>query len=717
VVDLELDHRLREHTPAEYDDLWDLFQPRGRIEAEIHVARSTPGGPLELGTKVFCRDVAAKYRHFPYQLDHLTGELKLEKNTLAVDLRTINVGGQPLVLTGTIEKPGPDAVVRLDVSAEALPIDGALLAALPADARKVVDQFHPRGTVQARAKVCREPVAGRPQGRITIDALVDLKERCEITWDGLPYPIRELTGRLELHPESWVFSRMRGHNGQAGITASGSVQKLPGGKLPGGDDPVRVHVDLQALNLPFSEELRKSLPAAWVKSWKTINPSGACDVEATVDTEPGRPDRTHIVIVPRAESSVRLEVTRAPQPRLDPGGTVELRLDDVRGRFVFDNGTVRMTDVSAQFRDAPVRFADGTVVVEDSGRFALGVSDLWVKEIRVDLDLRKKMPPLMAQFAHRLDDGRTFTARGDLKIGWSGIPDQPAWCQWEKTLVVFNDNTLKTGIPLEHIQGQLDNVSGWSNGQALRVEGVMNVESVVVLGQQLTKIESPFRVKDGVAELVDMRGRFLDGELWGRGWVSLDATPRYSATMSLHGAQLEQYARTQGNRRSLRGNIDARIECSGLGSDVRNLDGQGEAHVSAADLGKLPFVLQIASIIPRAFLDVPRVKLKTAFDEADVAFSISHGLWTLDPIKFTGNAFSLQGRGTLDPQANLDLRLKAVLGRDRWHVPLLSDVTREASGQFLIMHVKGTPSHPDPRLEALPQLKRDADRAPGGEPR
>ena len=29
-------------------------------------------------------------------------------------------------------------------------------------------------------------------------------------------------------------------------------------------------------------------------------------------------------------------------------------------------------------------------------------------------------------------------------------------CNWKNTLVVFNDNTVKTRIPLEHIQGQLD---------------------------------------------------------------------------------------------------------------------------------------------------------------------------------------------------------------------------------------------------------------------
>jgi hypothetical protein len=185
--------------------------------------------------------------------------------------------------------------------------------------------------------------------------------------------------------------------------------------------------------------------------------------------------------------------------------------------------------------------------------------------------------------------------------------------------------------------------------------------------------------------------------------------------MSLHGGRLQEYARTLGGRRSFRGNIDARLECSGMGSEIRNLDGQGEAHVTEGDLGKLPFVLQIASIVPRAFVDAPRVKIKTAFDSADVNFTIAHGLWSLDPIKFTGNAFSLQGRGTLDPQANLDLRLEVLLGRDRWHVPLLSDVTREASAQLLIVRVKGTPSYPDPKLEPFPQFKRDGDRTEGVE--
>ena len=350
----------------------------------------------------------------------------------------------------------------------------------------------------------------------------------------------------------------------------------------------------------------------------------------------------------------------------------------------------------------------GTVFLEDSGRFDLAVSELDVKDIRFDLDLRKKMPPLMAQFALRLDDGNTFRARGDLEIGWTGEPGVPAWCRWKKMLVVFDGNTVKTGIPLEHIQGQLEKVSGSSDGATLEVDGIMKLESVSVLGQQITKVESPFSIKQGVARLISVQGRFLKGDFLGEDcWIALDANPHYHAKLSIHGAQLQDYARTVSGRQSYQGYIDARIELGGLGNDVRNLHGGGEAHITQGNLGELPPLLRLAKVLPAvlnisAISDRPRTSGKTAFDSADVVFTIAHGLTTFDPIKFTGNAFSLQGQGAMDPHGKLDLQLNVLWGRDRLHIPLLSDFTREASTPILIVHVQGTPSYPQYNIEPLP---------------
>jgi AsmA-like C-terminal region len=289
------------------------------------------------------------------------------------------------------------------------------------------------------------------------------------------------------------------------------------------------------------------------------------------------------------------------------------------------------------------------------------------------------------------------------------VAPSPTRCRWDKTLVVFNGNSLKTGIPLEHIQGQIESVSGWSDGRLLEVQGILKLASVMFLGQQITEVQSPFHVKQGAARLDNISGSFLKGQLWGEGEVSLDTTPHYRAAFSLEGAQLEEYARTVAGRQSFRGLASARIEINGLGSDIRTLSGQGDAHITQGDLGELPPVLRIAKALngllylDQALAAQPRASGKTAdFDSADVAFRIAHGSTVFDSIKFTGNAFSLKGQGTMDPQCNLDLKLDVLWGRDRFHVPLLSEVAREASTSLFVVRVQGTPSAPQVDPEPLP---------------
>jgi len=248
LFDLELDKRLRKRTPSEYDNLWDVFDPHGSVDASVHLARPARGAPLDWDASVLCRDVRAVYRDFPYPLDHLTGLLSLKKNTLEVDLKTL-VGGGPVHLFGTIQNPGAGAHVQLNVQAESLPVDDTLKKAVRPEVRKVLDQFKPSGLVKVNAKVFRTPNPGalsRQKELVTISADIDLTERCEITWERLPYPIRNLKGRLHIEPDKWTFQNMCGSNGQAIISASGSVEKLPLPKLPNGDDPLKIDIKLQA---------------------------------------------------------------------------------------------------------------------------------------------------------------------------------------------------------------------------------------------------------------------------------------------------------------------------------------------------------------------------------------------------------------------------------------------------------------------------------------
>ena len=700
VLDLKLDDKLRDWTPPEFQDVWKGFRPSGRLSVAVKAVRDRPGGPVRHETIVDCLDVAVLYEFFKYPIDHVRGRMVWEGDRINIEGLQTLVGGQPLTAVGTIDHPGPDAVVTLTLEGKALPIDEALLTAMPPEVREVVKQFRPTGAVAGKLTLHRwppEPPDVDPRGKVTIDAYLDLNDRCGITWVGMPYPVNNLTGRLEIHPDLWEFKNMRGGNGQAEITGSGRVEKVGG--TPEKPD-LKVNLHLIATKLPLDDQLRDALPQAWNKSWGVLDPTGSADVDAEIAIAPGVPDRYHLEIRPRPATGVCLKYTREPTPGVDPGGTFKIRMEDVTGLFVFNNGPVDMRDVTFRFHDAPVQFAQGRVVVEDSGRFDLRVSDLYAKNIRLDQRLRSYMPPVMAQFAQRLDDGRTFTLKGDLGLAWSGKLGAAVRCGWNRARVVFIDNAvqIQPGLMLEHMQGQLANVHGWADGETFDVHGALDLASVSLLGQQITRLESPIDIDHGVARLDDLRGHLLGGELAGRLSVSLDKTPRYSASLAVRGADLQQYAKTLPGRQTFRGQLEARLELNGFGGDLRTLQGNGEAHVVHGDLGELPIFLRLVKILNLSAAS------KTAFDSADVALSVRDGTTYLDPIRFTGDAFSLHGRGTMDVQGDLDLGLRVLFGRDRWRLPLVNDALREASGLGLVVRVLGTPSFPKFRLVPFPEV-------------
>jgi len=624
------------------------------------------------------------------------------------------IGGKPVVLQGTIENPGPDAIVRLGIEAESVPVDQKLLDAMPPDVRKVVDQFKPSGTGKASVRILRKPTVGprvRPEGNLELDIVVDLKEQCSICWQGLPYPVRNLTGRLSIHPDLWQFEKMRGDNGQSLIDASGEVRKLPLPKLANGDEPLKIDVTVNAKNLLFNDELRDSLQPAWRKTWNTINPTGATDVTARVNMEAGKPDSVDIELRPRPKANIRLVV-----PTLDPNFTPELPMEDVNGHFVFHNSVVTMEAVNFNFRGAPVSFDHGTVKVEDNGKFDLSVNDLRIKQIRIDSGFRKIMPPMMASFGARLDDGKTFSATGNLEIGWSGIPKQPAWCRWSNTKAFFNDKAIKAGIPLEHIQGQLEQVSGWSDGKALRVSGKLNLDSVNILGQQLTGLVSKFDVDSKLARMDDIQGSLLGGNILGNCWISLDSptAARYGTNLQLQNAGLEQYGLTVPGRQSYRGRLNAGLELTGMGTSIRSLRGGGWANLTQGDLGELPVVFRFVKFLnENIFMGRPRSTPKTAFDEAEVKFVIHDGMTTLSPIKFTGNAFRLVGEGSLDPQGNLEIGLTVRGGRAGFELPLISAAVNEMSKEMIGVRVQGTATNPTFEVKPLPALLQNRGRIRG----
>jgi hypothetical protein len=694
ILGLELDERVRAKTPRKYLPLWDEFQPRGVVNLAVRVVRSGTGETPGFGLTVSCQDVAMRYFRFPYALEHVRGTLVWSGRTIRVDMETVVHGGDLVTATGTIENPGPGSTVKLEFRSRAFPINDEFLKALPREVLPVVQQFNPKGSVQGKVNLLRTPpTRSGAKDNVAIFASLDLNEGCEMCWNGLPYPIVDLTGHLELSPHHWEFQRMRGRNGTAVIQAAGIVDEVAP-KLQ------RIGLELHARHLPFDKVLHDALPREWQVSWDTLKPTGSSNVDAQIQVEPGQAPHYHLAIDPEPDSRLHLTITPVTTGAT-PAPTIVLpAMENIEGSFIFDDGTVQMSDVNFVFREAPVKFKRGTVHVRARGQFDLSVGDLEISKLRLDSSLRRIMPLVMSQFAQRLDDNKPFSAHGNLAIDWSGQAGQPARCSWDHANVVFDDNTVLTGLPLRSIQGQLERVSGWSDGRNLEVRGVLNLESVYLLGQQVTRVSSPLEVKDGWASLPSIRGTLLGGEIRGDVKVSLDASPEYSAHLQLQDADLREYAQSVPGHQQMRGRFSGWLNLGGMGNSLGTLSGEGAAKMTEGDLGQLPLVLRWVKAANF------RVPTKTAFHAANLGLKIQNGIATFEPIKFTGDAFSLQGSGTLDIGGNqeLDLHLSPLFGRDAIHVPLLSDAMREASGKVFDIHVSGPAYAPTVRAEPLPSV-------------
>ncbi len=716
---LELDSRLRDWIPEKSREILDSYFPSvaanpstsaGRVNLKAVVGRADSKAEVDAEVDVKCLDLSMKYKHFAYPVDHIKGTIHATKKAMTLDVRTM-VNDRPVRVTGTVLNPGPDAVADLTFQVESLPIDDALFKALPPEVKPVVRSFQPSGTVKGTAKLHRDPPLKKgddPRGRVAFHAWIDLNPGCSATWDGLKYPIMNLKGRLEIHPDQWIFPQMTGTNGQAAITIAGQVDQLNRNKPKVGPDAFKVGLRVEARNLPFDQQLRDALPPAWKVTWETLNPTGASDIDATIEVDPRKPpkDREHyrIEVNPRPGTGVKLRFKPLVGAGAPPVGPVELPMDEVGGWFVYDTAKVphtSMEKVRFSFQRAPVTFDRGQVDVKDSGQFQLNVGGLEVQYLRLDEDLRKYMPPVMAQFSRRLDDVRIAKIKADLGLSWSGRANESARCDWKDALVILNRNKVSIGtdIGLENIQGQLDHIDGSFDGRDLNVHGKLNLDSVDVFDQQVTELTADLGVERNMAQLAKIRGKILEGTLGGHVTATLEASPSYSIMMDIRKADLQAYARTLAGHQEFKGLVNAQINLAGLGYDPHTITGSGMARIVQGDLGTLPVALRFVNVVRSASLTKDT---KTAFDSAGVDFRIHNGETTLDPVRLVGNALTLNGKGTLDVRGEIDLKLSILPLRDSLKIPLISDLTRGVSRQILTVHVHGPVGAPSVKPEFAP---------------
>lgn len=695
VRQLELDRRLLEILPEPLQNHWYNYLPAGQIHATVKLAYDGQTWQPELAVQ--CVGVSFSYHKFPYRLQQGQGSLTLKDNALQVNL-TAYSGSQPVRITGHIQQPMTGAIGGVEVRCEQVPLDEKLLSALPGKSREVVQSLHPHGTIHSfYGRFWREQPDQPWRKHLHVRV-----GQCSIRYEKFAYPLTDIHGTLEMLDDHWTFRDLSGVNDTGIVTCQGQLDPVPEGS--------ELLLDFDASNVPLEEELRDALGQPNMHQvWNDLRLRGMVDLKARVCYRTGE-SRPQVDFRAQFHSeNTSIEPVHFPY-----------RLEKLRGELVYRDGQVTIEKLRAEHGEAELSAFARCTFLRD-GSWHLCLENLAVDRLRLDdRELMQALPQRLKQTIVGLTPIGPTSLTGTFEFARGGQPGDPLTSRWD-LVVGFCQGSVDFGLKLENLNGDMKLVGDF-DGQRFQSRGELDVDAVSYRNLQFTRVQGPFWVDDEQVLFGTEVDRFqrtrpdgpktgqaprpltaelFGGTLYGNGWVSLGTEPRYELSATLSQADLSRCAQEMlPGQQNLSGQVLATVNLGGRGRSLNSLGGKGSIHLRNADIYELPVMISLLKILSIREPD------RTAFSASDIRFRIEGPHLYFDPINFSGDAISLEGKGEMDFQTAIRLQFRAQLGRNELQLPVLREVLGGASEQIMIIHVDGTLENPVTRREPFPVVQQ-----------
>lgn len=683
VAGLAIDQDLADALPAGLQTQWQKFLPSGVVNA--HLRLENDGTRWKPEVSVECIRASFTYRGFPYRLERAGGNLSLKDDVLRASLIGYS-GDQAVRVSAEIFDPLGTWYGKIDARAESLPLDEKLLNALPPSARKTVQSLEPTGTLQVAARVWRE----RPQEPVHRWVWAALS-RGSIRYQRFPYPIGDIRGTIEMTDDHWNFRDFEGTNDTGRIKCAGHL-------IPTSEGP-DLRLWLDGADVPLEEELRDALQMNMQQVWNDLRPQGTVDLKAEIHFAAAQSKlEVELRVWPRGENT-------AIQPVCFP-----YRMDRLRGSLFYRNGMLTIEQFKAEHAGSSFSTGGHCQFLPD-GSWQLALEGLTVDRLRMDRELVQALPQRLRRGVASLCPEGPLNVCGNLTFARAAA-DAPLTSQWDLRFD-FHQGALDCGLRLENLEGAA-RVVGAFDGQRFVSRGELFIDSVTYRDFQFTRVNGPFWIDDDRVLLGTWVDRPLDtrqasanpprpisGQLFGGttaldGWILL-ADSRFNLHATYAGGDFARLAQeAMPGRQNLKGELAADIELRGHGRTLNELGGRGVIQLRNADVYELPLMVSLLKILS------VREPNRSAFSDANIDFRIDANHVYFDNLRFSGDAVSLVGRGEMNFQSEIRLKLHAVVGRAEQNFPVLEKVMGGASRQIMQIHVGGTLQNPETSREAFP---------------
>lgn len=617
---------------------------------------------------------------------------------LDIDLRG-EAGGQPTFLKGRIEGERGHTSVTIDLWGNDMPLDEMTLSALPPKPLHQARNFAPSGCFDYRVFLRR----ARGEKEVSKRFLFHL-HHCQACYKVFPLPLTEVSGTLDIRPDSWEFRDFVGRYKEGTIRASGrsrpmdaaplgSVARANWNILPGpGVKPsalvqaaaraasnasaARISVAIEGQNLPIDDGFKEALAPdreALAKAVDAFDLTGKLNFSAHIDDLPNQPRDVDVTV---KVGGCRIKPIFFPYPIADVAATV---------RYAKNN--VWITGFHGRHGDTVLYVKQGNVVLPPEGGFWAKLDRLQASPLAFDDDLQRALPGALAKVTRVLKFSQPVNLATELVISQPGSSTARPSVYWD-SVMALKDTELDTGTTWSKVNGLVSS-KGFYNGQQVEdVVGNIFLERASVLGQNLRNVHIPVMVWKGKSDKVsmpDIKADLYGGSLDGQGRLELEPTFRYEMVLHASRIQLEQLGGQNFRSADISGLANATLHLAGEGGELEGLRGHGRLDVPSGKMYRLPLLLDLMKWLGLRLPD------RTAFEQAHAKFRIEGPRLHIEELELDGSAISVRGSGGMKLNGDdVKLDLNADWGR-LWPLlpPGINTLSREVSHQLLKIKVHG----------------------------
>lgn len=739
VVDLEIGRSVQKymHIPQLRRE-FERLSPAGRFNLDVRIQHDGADDwnvTLNEFTALGCSMMHEKFR---YPVTDITGSIRQQEGRFVVELDG-RLGDRPVAIRGFLTNPGPDIEAELTADVDSFPIDERFIDALQEEqqqpARRAIQNLKLRGLADASARFVKRPGVNEPFW-MKLDASV---HDASLNFEMFPYALTDLEGRVlydSLTEKVWYFRDLTARHGETVLNGAASFDLRT--------SPGNLDLRVTAMQVPLDADLHAACITAnpaLDQVWREIRPSGMVDAHnISLAWQPGGDGPT--VTLPSVQlTGGRFNLASHPYD-----------WQNVVGSFAWRDNRVTIEALEA-FHGETFLSIDGRehpdsayLIVAPTPNVAwnLHLQDVVrLRKLSDGPELRRALPDTLANVFEALQLRGPVDVDLGIDMKASALAPEMVTAHWEmRTLLTGND--LFLGVDVHNAHGQIRIVDGVWDGNAVTVDGYVNLTSVEAFDMPFRRVHGPFTI-DGdrltlgmpewpewqpypplhgpnnpfAGQQLQIDDLYADDDHEGRLGVNAvvllgNGDPeqvQYRVDMALRSASLRKWADDQEIRERLDGAVSGALSLRGYGTSARTIEGGGWVHVLPAELYELPLLARIFSEIrfepPRA-----RGNERPAFNYASGYFTIKDGQFDFYDIRLIGSVINLVGWGQVgfeeanSGQLNLHFLTEyrnRIPGLD--FIPILNETGRLLNvlgKHWLHVSVNGTLQHPRARTEANP---------------